>query len=1338
MTSPPRDESLPPLPRVSPTEAREAALDPAVRYAAARAARAARLEVLESLRADPSRVDAFRAAVACAVADGARRVVVLDAGCVGGALAFEAVRAGAEQVVAFEPDPTLATLVRDTSRQVLPRTADLRRLVVVEADASRAEACSGAGAAWRVRTRDARDGASPSSFVAAEKADCLVLGAFAVADAVEMLDLSRALAALREAGALDALMATGAVFIPKQTRIFAQMIAGSNLGDAARLERLDERWAAPLTRACPAAARERVRARFREDAVTRVSEAFELTEHADENHFSCRRDPGDGRVPPPDALLSSVRSRSFRVTLAFPRAPPGVYGSRPAPETRSEREHSAHVMSWWWMDVGARRMAGGDGRDDARDAVVLSSAPGDAAAAAADRTVTFSPVASPTAVFVPPAARAADGHVASVAARVTVARDAARDGRAAFSVEVESDHTRVEKNKNTNASVSSSACACAAHALWGVDGVARWNDAFAAERLARGVAAVVPRAGADRGALLDLSDGPRMSVLAASCFATNASESPDESPDARAEFSETRRNAALCVERDAGMARFSRGVARASGFEQDAIKVAALDAGGEPEKERFSFLEKNSSAQKLPTERIERREPVPVLEPRFPPGFASFAAQEAIVAMNTIASKLGFSLPAENKNADEAIDAKLAMTRKASGVWDGPAALAALREAFPPKSFVSPTNKKRRTSSSASFGSEKNGAVPRTVPVRVGAGVRHPRDALRVEREAGADGPAADAWCAYRKSRTKADAMRQKLAATRDEYRAAVLAAMAALRLPSGAPPDFRLSQETHEPYEPYEPYETGSSSREGDDFCVAFDAEYDRRRRPSAEPDVDDVDSRRSDPSGSARAFSRRGFICGEDADADAFLFAAYCEGCASLRGSARSNRRRSEAVTAELERLGLGGVDFDEVEADPRVARASATWLALADAVNAAEDAAAENLRRAQEARLNALAAAGRRAAAARAAAESAVGKTPSWVFLCDPFSFVTTRGEPSFEPNALASLETRLEPQKPRPRPRPRLERWLAGRTSALRWGDGALAEALRRRLWAWRAGLLYVNHLAVPREAVIVVAAVSCPGLRARFEPELEATRAFFADEDQDEDQDADEDFRARIRVSDDLDLAATLTRERLARAFEGEPRRSETSVKVKHARDDASAREEARFVPPTPVRLDDVAHCIVSRPTAVARVDLVGDGVDRARFEWRGARVEAESRVGVASGAAAGTGMEPAPPETVVDALVFWTEYDVGDGGPRLSTGPASAFDAKRGASLSRRLLARDAQGALFLDAPVRLAEATSARFRVETRLDVATEGSLGDGLAGHVEARVLSTTAVSGAPREEP
>ena len=137
----------------------------------------------------------------------------------------------------------------------------------------------------------------------------------------------------------------------------------------------------------------------------------------------------------------------------------------------------------------------------------------------------------------------------------------------------------------------------------------------------------------------------------------------------------------------------------------------------------------------------------------------------------------------------------------------------------------------------------------------------------------------------------------------------------------------------------------------------------------------------------------------------------------------------------------------------------------------------------------------------------------------------------------------------------------------------------------------------------------------------------------------------------------------------------------------------------------------------------ARVDLVGDGYDRARFEWGAVAVEVSGRA---------TG----PPETVVDALAFWTEYDVGDGGPRLSTGPRSARGA-RGArdAPSPRLLARDAQGVLFLRSPVRLAEAQTARFRVEARLDVATEGWLGDGLAGHIEARVSAMTIASGARR---
>ena len=41
-----------------------------------------------------------------------------------------------------------------------------------------------------------------------------------------------------------------------------------------------------------------------------------------------------------------------------------------------------------------------------------------------------------------------------------------------------------------------------------------------------------------------------------------------------------------------------------------------------------------------------------------------------------------------------------------------------------------------------------------------------------------------------------------------------------------------------------------------------------------------------------------------------------------------------------------------------------------------------------------------------------------------------------------------------------------------------------------------------------------------------------------------------------------------------------------------------------FVPPTPTYLDDVA-AVVSRPAVAARVDLTGDGYDRARFAWGG-------------------------------------------------------------------------------------------------------------------------------------
>ena len=520
------------------------------------------------------------------------------------------------------------------------------------------------------------------------------------------------------------------------------------------------------------------------------------------------------------------------------------------------------------------------------------------------------------------------------------------------------------------------------------------------------------------------------------------------------------------------------------------------------------------------------------------------------------------------------------------------------------------------------------------VTVRVGAGAEA-LDARLAEARADADVSAADASAAYRKSRAKLEAICAKLAATRDAYRTAVLAAMA----------DVRLPNTTHE------------TALEGDDFLfreVAFDAGYDPRPE-------------------------------------DDFLFAAYCDRVASRSTPAR--RDRSDArVTAELERLGLGGVDFEEVEADPRVARAAAVWLALAEALAEAEEAADADLTRAQEARLRAQAAAGQHAATLRGAAESALGKTPAWVFLCDPFSFV------SFGPKS----------------------RKLSG---ALRWGDGALAETLRRRLWARRAGLLYVNHLSCPRSAVIAVAAVSCPGLRARFEPELKGARALERASS-----------RRLTRVFDDANededassSAAIALRERLSRAFAAPSPNEATTNEAFRERNIPAASNDGPFgpfVPPTPTYLDDVAHAVVSRPAVAARVDLTGDGYDRARFAWGGGG-DAVVEVSGSSLASPRGDNDESNAATVVDALVFWTEFDVGDGGPRLSTGPASVGSPN---DKARRLLARDAQGVFFLDSPLRLSESRSARFFVETRLELETENaSLRGGRVGHVEARVRTT-----------
>jgi hypothetical protein len=382
----------------------------------------------------------------------------------------------------------------------------------------------------------------------------------------------------------------------------------------------------------------------------------------------------------------------------------------------------------------------------------------------------------------------------------------------------------------------------------------------------------------------------------------------------------------------------------------------------------------------------------------------------------------------------------------------------------------------------------------------------------------------------------------------------------------------------------------------------------------------------------------------------------------------------RRHEAVTSELERLGLGGIDFDSVDADARVKRAAAVWLALADGAKDADDEALLNLRRARNARVRALDAQHKHVSSLRDAAENALGKTPAWVFLCDPFSFSFSSSRRGFE------------------------------KTRATRWGDGALAEIIRRRLWARSAGILYVNHLSVPREAVIAVAAVSCPGLRARFEPELEARGVGGAGREKTA---SDED-------DDEEDLATTLLHERLKRLFA-------SSAKSAKREDDENAKP---FVPPTPVYLDDFAHSFVSRPAVAARVDLAGDGLDRCSFEWSGGRDAVVEVTG----------------SSVVDALVFWTEYDVGDGGERMTTGPTRLTRSTTSSSLGeraggvhhknqQRLLARDAQGVLFLPTPSRLAEGqTQMRFFVETRLVVQTEGSFGDAdrTAGYVQARARS------------
>jgi hypothetical protein len=1066
----------------------------------------------------------------------------------------------------------------------------------------------------------------------------LVLGAFAVADAVEMADRFQTLARLRDEGVFDALLNTNTTradesqspaftVIPRKTRLFAQLVAGSNLGDALFVKRLDgfvsrsgdrksDAAAPALTNACPAAARTRVQARFFEDAsLTRVSDAFELTKQAervpDSGVETNRHDWVPSFAPSLVAAAAgdtsdATRAASFVTTI---RTPDSFFSDS------SQRSLAVAAMSWWWMDVGARSMESGDGRaDEMRDAVILSSAPDDAEANRRDRTVTFSPVAAPLALR-REGRENFEGRAPCVAARVSLSYTEA--GRVAFFVDelLPPGNEETENDFLVPSSSFSCVCACAAHLVWGAERVARWNDVAAATRLARGISAVLnrPYAGADRGALLDLSDGPRMSVLAASLVSSGERGEGDDTLTQRKEEREKKNFCVLCVERDAGSARFARGVARASGFDSDVVKAAAVASAGSATDDLFCSLEDDSL-----------REAVPVLQPW--------------------------------SSNDET----------------------SYEKASPPASAgeTSPRRARRKEPKQTHFDDSRL-----TTTVRVGAGAVA-RDARLAEARADADLVASNAWLTYQRSQTKADIMREKLASTRDGYRAAVLAAMADLALtpefqtppPPARARGFRVTSRNSAgsfspregPSETYATHDTDPdrSRLSGDDFRVAFDAGYGRRRYADAVFDEEEWH----------RVNAR-----------DDLLFAAYCESRASRRTMEHGYRsdeekqtrdeqteRRHEAVTSELERLGLGGIDFDSVDADARVKRAAAVWLALADGTKDADDEALENLRRARNARVRALDAQHKHVSSLRDAAENALGKTPAWVFLCDPFSFSFSSSRRGFE------------------------------KTRATRWGDGALAEIIRRRLWARSAGILYVNHLSVPREAVIAVAAVSCPGLRARFEPELEARGGGGAGHEKRADEGDDEE-----------DLATTLLHERLKRLFA-------SSAKSARREDD---EHDKPFVPPTPVYLDDFAHSFVSRPAVAARVDLAGDGLDRRSFEWSGGRDAVVEVTG----------------SSVVDALVFWTEYDVGDGGERMTTGPTRLTRSTTSSSLGeraggvhknqRRLLARDAQGVLFLPTPSRLAEGqTQMRFFVETRLVVQTEGSFGDAdrTAGYVEARARS------------
>ena len=156
--------------------------------------------------------------------------------------------------------------------------------------------------------------------------------------------------------------------------------------------------------------------------------------------------------------------------------------------------------------------------------------------------------------------------------------------------------------------------------------------------------------------------------------------------------------------------------------------------------------------------------------------------------------------------------------------------------------------------------------------------------------------------------------------------------------------------------------------------------------------------------------------------------------------------------------ERSGFGGIDPEELELDPAVASRRETLRRRVRAERASSRAAREAIAAANDARVAACEAEGRRRAAVEGAAKAALGDVPAWTFLCDPGTF-----EEGEEDAGVAADGASADG---------------SGRVVA-RWSDAGLVELLRRRRWARARGLIAPASASVPTLAAVRVVALQSP-------------------------------------------------------------------------------------------------------------------------------------------------------------------------------------------------------------------------------------------------------------------